>query len=42
MSALSEILIVTVAYNSTGVMGEMLASLPQGARVVIGAMLEFG
>ncbi len=35
MSALSEILIVTVAYNSTGVMGEMLASLPQGARVVI-------
>lgn len=35
MSGLDEILIVTVAYNSTAVLGDMLASLPSGARVVI-------
>ncbi len=35
MPDLSDIQIVTVAYNSTGVIGEMLASLPAGVRIVI-------
>lgn len=35
MFDLNDILIVTVAYNSTAVMADMLASLPAGARVII-------
>lgn len=35
MPRLSDIQIVTVAYNSTGVIGDMLASVPDGVPVVI-------
>ncbi|MEX0369547.1 MAG: glycosyltransferase family 2 protein [Tateyamaria sp.] len=35
MPSLTDIQIVTVAYNSTGVIGDMLASIPEGVQVVI-------
>lgn len=35
MPTLSDIQIVTVAYNSTGVIGDMLASVPDGVQIVI-------
>ena len=35
MPTIADIQIVTVAYNSTAVIGDMLASVPQGAQVVI-------
>lgn len=35
MSNLSDILVVTVAYNSTAVIGDMLSSLPEGVTTVI-------
>ncbi|WP_299139101.1 glycosyltransferase family 2 protein [uncultured Tateyamaria sp.] len=35
MPTLSDIQIVTVAYNSTGVIGDMLASVPNGVKIVI-------